>query len=353
MSHSYILSIPPTLLLTCAGAAALAQDALSLSETRALVMSSRRLTAQDVESLEKQVAQNPNDAVARTKLLGYYFGKQFQEPAAREARQKHVLWLIENAPESEVLGIPEGTLDAFLDVGAYYQGKKAWLDRLKREPANLKVLDHSAAFFSIHDPDLAIESLKSARSRDMDNPRWPEQLGRLYLRKLIRGSLKDRTAAAGMALEQLEIAYKLSTDAGQDPLLHPLARAALAANDLDKARQYAERMVSQPGSGWNSGNNIHHGNIVLGQLALRMNRLEEAKERLIKAGRTHGSPQLNSFGPNMALAKELLEHREKDVVLEYFALCAKFWKMPRDRLETWTALVKDGKTPDFGANLNY
>lgn len=27
----------------------------------------------------------------------------------------------------------------------------------------------------------------------------------------------------------------------------------------------------------------------------------------------------------MALAKELLERGEKDIVLEYFALCAEFW----------------------------
>lgn len=54
---------------------------------------------------------------------------------------------------------------------------------------------------------------------------------------------------------------------------------------------------------------------------------------------------MNSFGPNMQLAKE--------VVLEYLELCGKFWKMGGQRLSTWSDAVKDGKTPEFGASLNY
>jgi len=112
-------------------------------------------------------------------------------------------------------------------------------------------------------------------------------------------------------------------------------------------------MLSQDGSDWNSGNNIHHGNIILGRIALKSDKIEEAKEHLIKAGKTPGSPQLNSFGPNMTLAKELLQRHEKDVVFEYFELCSRFWKLRRDRLDRWSADVKEGKIPDFGGNLNY
>jgi hypothetical protein len=55
----------------------------------------------------------------------------------------------------------------------------------------------------------------------------------------------------------------------------------------------------------------------------------------------------------MTLAKELLQKHEKDVVLEYFELCSKFWKLRRDRLDRWSAAVKEGEIPDFGGNLNY
>ncbi|MGZ8846697.1 MAG: hypothetical protein ACXW3C_09565 [Pyrinomonadaceae bacterium] len=78
----------------------------------------------------------------------------------------------------------------------------------------------------------------------------------------------------------------------------------------------------------------------------------EAKKQLIEAGETPGSPQLDSFGPSMTLAKELLEKGERDVVIQYFQLCANFWKN-RSELDQWTATVKGGGTPNFGAHLAY
>jgi hypothetical protein len=44
------------------------------------------------------------------------------------------------------------------------------------------------------------------------------------------------------------------------------------------------------------------------------------------AGATPGSPQLDSFGPNLTLAKELFEKSKPDVILHYFALCKNFWE---------------------------
>jgi hypothetical protein len=55
----------------------------------------------------------------------------------------------------------------------------------------------------------------------------------------------------------------------------------------------------------------------------------------------------------MTLAKELLKKGERTAVLEYFGLCSDFWKMGNQKLREWSALVKDGITPDFGANLLY
>jgi serine/threonine protein kinase len=326
------------------------------NEALSLAFSARGLTPQDVQSLEEQVVKDPNDVTVRTRLVGYYLNHQFANPPAREARQKHILWLIKNAPESAILGTLYGSLNAFLDKGAYSQARKAWLDQLKKTPANLKVLDHSATFFELGDEErkLAMVPLKSARALDGENPKWPERLGHLYSSLALNASsLKDRKDAAGKAQEQFEIAYKLSTDRGRASLLRHLARTALAAGNMVKAREYAETMLNQSGSGSNSGENTHYGNIVLGRIALRMGKVKDAEEHLIKAGQTPGSPELNSYGPDMALAKELLERNEKEVVLQYFELCSKFWKpAQRDRLERWTASVKAGQMPDFGTNLN-
>ena len=62
---------------------------------------------------------------------------------------------------------------------------------------------------------------------------------------------------------------------------------------------------------------------------------------------------MDTFGPNMSLARDLLEQGEKGVVLEYFELCRNFWKMHRGRLDAWATTVNDGGMPDFGGNLLY
>jgi hypothetical protein len=93
--------------------------------------------------------------------------------------------------------------------------------------------------------------------------------------------------------------------------------------------------------------------MVLGRVAVRDGDLETAERELLLAGNTPGSPQLNSFGPNMSLAKDLLEQGRSDAVIEYFGLCGKFWEMENGNLRRWSVLAKADETPDFGANLLY
>jgi hypothetical protein len=124
----------------------------------------------------------------------------------------------------------------------------------------------------------------------------------------------------------------------------------------DEAKKYAEELNTLMGKypkDWNYGNAIQDVNIVLGRLALSEGKIEEAKNHLLEAGKSPGSPQMNSFGPNMTLSRELLKKGEKDTVLKYFKLCAKFWEMDFGKLKKWTSQVEKGETPDFGANLLY
>jgi TonB family protein len=140
----------------------------------------------------------------------------------------------------------------------------------------------------------------------------------------------------------------------RDAALPQLAKAALTAGALDKAGQYANELLSTGASGgWNEGNAVHDGNIVRGLVALRSGSIQLAAQDLIEAGKTKGSPQLNSFGPNMTLARELLEKGERDTVVEYLTLCKKFWTMGSSRLDQWITTIRAGGTPDFGANLIY
>jgi hypothetical protein len=107
------------------------------------------------------------------------------------------------------------------------------------------------------------------------------------------------------------------------------------AGALDRAEQVAHEALlgaEKFPKDWNHGNALHQAHTALGRVALRRDKLAEAKVHLLEAGRTPGSPQLNSFGPNMLLAQELLERGEKEVVLEYFDLCRAFWGLGHDSL---------------------
>lgn len=138
--------------------------------------------------------------------------------------------------------------------------------------------------------------------------------------------------------------------------LGDLAVFSIDVGKLNEAEKYATELLKLAPNykkDWNYGNAIHKGHIALGRIELRKNNLSGATEHLIEAGKTPGSPQLDSFGPNMILAKELLEKGEHENVLKYLDLCEKFWEMHGAELKQWKAVIKAGGIPNFGANLLY
>ena len=139
--------------------------------------------------------------------------------------------------------------------------------------------------------------------------------------------------------------------------LSEVAAAAYDAGDYDKADAYANELLSEANSNkanWNYGNAVFHGNLILGRVALkRDNNASQAESYLLTAGKTPGSPQLNSFGPNMSLAKDLLVAGERDSVVDFLDECANFWKADGGRLSDWKNTIQSGGIPNFAPNLNY
>ena len=133
---------------------------------------------------------------------------------------------------------------------------------------------------------------------------------------------------------------------------------AAAADSPEEAKALAKELLAPRKAlipDWNYGNAVHAGNSVLGRIALRSGDVAGAEDYLIRSVSSvlAGSPQLNSFGPNMSLALDLLQAGHSRAVLQYFELCRAFWKLGGARLDTWTADVQAGKMPNFGANLVY
>lgn len=138
--------------------------------------------------------------------------------------------------------------------------------------------------------------------------------------------------------------------------LNDAAKQSFISGKLGEAQKYAQELLGllpQFEKNWNYGNAVQDANIVLGRIAVRENRIDDAKRYLLAAGKSPGSPQMNTFGPNMSLAKDLLEKGEKEVVLQHFELCRQFWEMHNGKLDKWSQEAKEGKIPDFGASLVY
>ena len=184
----------------------------------------------------------------------------------------------------------------------------------------------------------------------VDSAKSPEIPGEI-------GAAGDKAEDAKQYLKDIERDIANETDA--EKIFEHMTDAAPAAylvRDFAKARQYSTELLKRASEfkeSWNYGNAVHIGNVVLGLVELTDGKDALAKEYLLKAGQTPGSPQLDTFGPNMMLARDFLAKGERDVVIKYFDLCAKFWKGERGKLGDWKAAINRNEMPDFGPNLKY
>jgi tetratricopeptide (TPR) repeat protein len=310
------------------------------------------MTEEQAKELEQAVEENPNDLTARTKLLGYYFQRHLRSPTAKAARGKHILWVIENHPESTIAGSPYARLDAVLEQKEYTKAKELWLKQAERHAKDPVVLGNAAEALLIRDKETARKLLEQAKALDSRNPDWPRRLAQLYdLQGSDAPTPEARKELAGKAIAEQRHAIELSP-AGTDRfyLLTELPAMALDAGRPEEAKAAAEQLLDEAQwhpKDWNYGNAIHKGHITLGRVALQSGDTAVAKRHLLEAGKTPGSPQLDSFGPDFTLATELLEKGEREAVTEYLKSVGRFWKMGRDHIERWVKVMEGGGKPDF------
>jgi hypothetical protein len=325
-----------------------------------------QLSKEQAAVLEQTLQATPDDLSAQEQLVGYYFIATAFVPSSSQtnadpnsppvARDRHLVWLIQHAPALQLLGTsPLGVVQPKPDAAGYAAAKAAWsLQLAGQAPAQVK--GNAGIFFAQTDDPQAEDLLAAAEAGDGQNATWPGALADLYARRA-------RTSAAGSqvmkqaavsAVSELEKAWNLGGSSNSDPMLSQIAKLAVVAGEDDKAVQYATVLVNtfKLGSGQSPlsvGGPIHDGNMVLGQVALHRGDRAGAEQYLVKAGASPGSPQMDQFGPNFSLARDLLAVRSTDVVLMYCDEVAKFWSDPK--LATWRAAIAAGQTPNFGDNL--
>ena len=131
---------------------------------------------------------------------------------------------------------------------------------------------------------------------------------------------------------------------------------AYKGDDFDKVKELAKEILGLAAvyrCNWNYGNAIHNTNRILGLVSLRNGDVNSAAEYLLKAGKSTGSPQLNTFGPELDLANELLQRGKVDAVTAYLKDIKSFWEMNNGQIDAWLAEIEKGGKPQldrFAAN---
>lgn len=166
---------------------------------------------------------------------------------------------------------------------------------------------------------------------------------------------------SGRSVDELKANFKNAKTAqdrfyAESALVKAYASEKLMANNSAEAESYADALLKAAEhykSDSEYANAVHHAHLVLGRVMLLSGDIEMANEELLLAAKVPGSPQLQSAGPNMTLAKEILAVGEKRVVLKYFDACLKFWKdqHAEEKVKSWRAVISQGGIPDFKANL--
>ena len=145
------------------------------------------LSRDAVDRLEASLQSNPDDLAVRTKLLGFYARgamKMIGHEATIAGRRRHIFWLIEHHPESEVTDLSEVTIDraghALADPIGYEQAATLWIEQTQRHQDFAVILSHAARFFQLSDKERAIVLLKQARRAAPDNPEYAAHMGYVY-----------------------------------------------------------------------------------------------------------------------------------------------------------------------------
>jgi TonB family protein len=98
----------------------------------------------------------------------------------RRAREEHLVWMIQNRPQLEILGGPAALIasadEPFADAELRQKVATDWIEQVNRNPGDFDVLDHAIHFLRFIDSSKALNLIQNAKG-------WPKAaqwLGHLY-----------------------------------------------------------------------------------------------------------------------------------------------------------------------------
>jgi tetratricopeptide (TPR) repeat protein len=279
---------------------------------------------------------------ARVRLLGYALLASDLDADWRDFAREQWLWCIAHEPRSRLHKfrlIPENT-----DLATRVAACEQWRVAVARLPDDAEVLEHAGLCFVATEEwesaRAAFEQLERADPLDPDRPRWT---GRCL------AQVDGNDSCAEQALAAFQRSLALDQDRSRRAVtLRDAARLAVRMRRYELTREYALELLDAARScdlGWMSGNAHYEGHRLLGHVALASGDVETAERELLESGRTTGSPQLNSFGPELDLANALLQLGRTAVVIKFLELCERFWNPAASR--NWIAKIRSGERPEL------
>jgi tetratricopeptide (TPR) repeat protein len=324
-------------------------DALGLSQPESvrailLLYSGKAVSKAKAEEMETELKKNPDKIDPRLVLIGYYSANG-RTAADRSRLRQHVLWMVENHPEHPATAEPS-LRDLPDDRDGNAQILALWMKNLELHGDDVAVLKDAEKFFFGRDPAEADHLIHQISVKEPNNKEWPTELAQLYRMFGIPDQQIDDPVQR--ALEAYRRVLELTRNAtARETLAGDMAQDAFKVGDFDGSQALAKvHLQSQDHSA------TQRANTILGRIALREGNLAAADQYLLASAGPTAAKDIAISGPTLILAKELLEHGERDSVLQYLENCLTLWPRGQNALEIWIADIQRGKAPNFG-NLQY
>jgi hypothetical protein len=156
------------------------------------------LTADEAVKLESEIERDPENLAARVRLLSYYT----QYIVELELRSKHLLWLIEHHPDSDVFQLNTKATAITPDYSGIHspsieRARVLWLQQVERYATNTRVLSNAATVLAVLDGKVAFELLRRLRALEPQNTEWLEWQADVYA-TAVRSSFADGTPQSRM-----------------------------------------------------------------------------------------------------------------------------------------------------------
>ncbi|MBI4835504.1 MAG: hypothetical protein HY811_11895 [Planctomycetes bacterium] len=327
-----------------------------------LVFKGKKLNKIDVDKLEALLKKEPFRLDIHIQLIGYYVRNNKED---QKEYEEHLIWAITNYPDLEFVVSSFLQVDSIISPNLYKKIEKLWLRQIEVNNDNHLVLLNASNFFFHANPNLAEKLLKNAKVLAPENYDISRYLTTFYeVHDKPKEAENEKKGFAANRLKKLESQLGESLGADYFYCLLDITKQAYISGSFEKAVDYANKLLKESSkfeNDWNYGNAIHHGYIILGLVSFKSGDIVKARDCLIRSGLVSGSPQLNSFGPDMTLAKLLLKSGknttpEKDdvkAVIQYLQNCKNFWRGEVDLLDAWIKTIESGGTPDFDKNCHY